>query len=90
MMKIVFGDKQKKTNNQAAKIELRPAAAEVATTNAAVEEIDEDELIAVITAAINVCMASQSNLFIRKITRVGDITPVWSQLGRHEQTLNRL
>lgn len=53
-------------------------------------EFDGDELIAVITAALNACIGAQSNLIVRKITRVGDSTPVWGRIGRQEQMLNRL
>ena len=91
MMRPLFGGKKKQNkNNDAIDIKLNPAVAEVTAVSAAAEELDADELVAVITAAINACMENQGNLFIRKITRVGDSTPVWGQIGRHEQTLNRL
>jgi len=90
MMRPLFGGKKKQSNNSnPVETKLNPAAAEVSAVSAASEEMDADELVAVITAAINACMENQGNLFIRKITRVGDSTPVWGQIGRHEQTLNR-
>lgn len=91
MLRPLFGGKKKQTNSSdALNIKLNTAAAEVTAVSATTEEMDADELVAVITAAITACMGSQSNLFIRKITRVGDSTPIWGQIGRHEQTLNRL
>jgi Na+-transporting methylmalonyl-CoA/oxaloacetate decarboxylase gamma subunit len=90
MMKSLFGGKKKQNAQDTNTRKLDTAAVEITSANTAAIEMDENELVAVITAAINACMGSQSNLFIRKIIRVGDSTPVWSQLGRHEQTLNRL
>jgi sodium pump decarboxylase gamma subunit len=89
MMRPLFGGKKK---NKEGVIEAKatPAVAEAAPVMEAAGELDNDELVAVITAAISACMGSQSNLLIRKITRVGDSTPVWAQIGRHEQTLNRI
>lgn len=88
MMRPFFGGKKKQKDTIENKIS--PAMAEITATNVVAEEMDADELIAAITAAINACMGSQSNLVVRKITRVGDSTPVWGQIGRHEQTLSRL
>jgi hypothetical protein len=87
MMKLFFGGK--KTQDV---VESKPntAGAEVTATNVMTEDLDTDEILAVITAAISACMGGQNNLFIRKITRVGDSTPIWGQISRHEQTLNRL
>jgi sodium pump decarboxylase gamma subunit len=84
MMKVFFGGKKKQDIIES----------NISTTSteaiALSEEMDEDELLAVITAAISACMGGQSNLLVRKITRVGDNTPIWGQISRHEQTLNRL
>ena len=90
MMRPLFAGKKKQKTQDVIASKLSPAAAEVTATTAAAEEMDADEILAVITAAISACMGSQSNLIVRRITRVGDNTPVWSQIGRHEQMLNRL
>lgn len=90
MMRPLFGRKKKQNNEDAMDIKLSPAMAEITAVKDAAAEMDADELVAVITAALTACMGSQSNLFIRKIIRVGDSTPIWSQIGKHEQTLNRL
>lgn len=87
MMKGIFGGKKQQNKTNAA-VQSENAAV-VPQHNIAAEE-DSDELIAVITAAIAASMGSQSNIFIKKITRIGDNAPVWGQIGRHEQMLNRL
>ena len=89
MMRPIFGG-NKKQKAQVIERNLKPVAEEITATHALTEEMEADEIIAVITAAIHACMGSQRNLLIRNITRVGDNTPVWGQIGRHEQTLNRL
>jgi sodium pump decarboxylase gamma subunit len=90
MMRPLFAGKKTQAPQAAMKSSINPVVAEITATSAETEEMDADEILAVITAAISACMGSQSNLIVRKITRVGDHTPVWSQIGRHEQMLNRL
>lgn len=91
LMRPLFSGRKKQSNNKAAgESNLNSALAEIISTNSNSDELDSDELIAVITAAINACMGSQSNLVVRRITRIGDNTPVWGQIGRHEQMLSRL
>lgn len=53
------------------------------------ETMTNDELIAVISAAIAACMGAQSNLVIRSIKRVEDMTPVWGKISRQTQMSNR-
>ncbi len=73
----------------------KPAAVEVSQTNevelteVVAEEKDNDELIAVISAALAAFMESGSNLVIKSIVRTGDNTPVWAKLGRQEQLYSR-
>ena len=90
MMKIFFGGKNTQKNQVAIESDINTTGAEVTAARVLSDEMDEDELIAVITAAISACLGGQNNLYIRKITRVGDNTPIWGQISRHEQTLNRL
>ena len=87
MMKLFFGGKKTQDSIES---KLKTAGAETIATNVMSEDMDADELLAVITAAISACMGGQNNLFIRKITRAGDNTPIWGQISRHEQTLNRM
>lgn len=91
MMKSLFGGKNKQQKSQDVIQEnLTPAIAKMTREQAEHEDAGDDEIIAVIMAAISASMGSESNLVIRKITRVGDSTPIWGQIGRHEQMLNRL
>lgn len=90
MMKLFFGEKKTQEKQDAIKSKLNTIDAELAVANVMSEEMDADEILAVITAAISACMGGQNNLLVRKITRVGDNTPIWGQISRHEQTLNRL
>jgi sodium pump decarboxylase gamma subunit len=91
LMRPLFSGRKKQNNIKAAEeSNLNTAAAEISSTKSNSDELDSDELIAVIAAAINACIGSQSNLVVRKITRVGDSTPIWGQIGRHEQMLSRL
>jgi len=53
-------------------------------------EEDEEELVAVISAALASFMGSSSNLAIKSINRVEGNTPVWAKVGRQEQMYNRL
>jgi sodium pump decarboxylase gamma subunit len=90
MMKAFFGGKKTQKSQVAIESKLNTPSEEVTATKVLSEEMDADELLAVITAAICACMGGQNNLYVRKITRVGDNTPIWGQISRHEQTLNRL
>ena len=87
MMKSLFGRNKKQENSQdIIQRGLTPAIANMTTVQA---DSEDDELIAVIMAAINASLGIQSNLVIRRITRIGDNTPIWGQTGRNEQMLNR-
>ncbi len=87
MMKSLFGGKKKQENGKDInQNRFTPAVDNMTTAQA---DTEDEELIAVIMAAINASMGIQSNLVIRNITRIGDNTPVWGQIGRHEQMINR-
>ncbi|QEK11104.1 sodium pump decarboxylase subunit gamma [Crassaminicella thermophila] len=54
------------------------------------EKENEEELVAVITAAIAASLqTSTHNIVVRNITRVKDITPAWGRMGRIEQMNSR-
>lgn len=66
-----------------------PAAAPKAAP-AAVEE-DDDELIAVLTAAVAASLnTSTYNLRIKSFRRIGQNTPAWNAVSRKEQLENQL
>ncbi len=90
-MRVIFaGESKTKAQKNDIKIDAPVAVPVQAAASIETEELDSDELIAVITAALNACMGSESSLVVRRITRVGDSTPAWGQTGRQEQMLNRL
>jgi len=69
-------------------VEVKPEAAPVVET--AVAEEDDEELIAVITAAIAASMnTSIHNIVVSNIVRVNDATPSWGVAGRSEQMNSR-
>jgi sodium pump decarboxylase gamma subunit len=90
MMKLFFGGKKAQETQATVKSMVNTTGSEVTAAAVQSDEMDADELLAVITAAISACMGGENNLYVRKITRVGDNTPVWGQISKQEQMLNRL
>lgn len=76
--------------NSVAKVKSQPAqpVAPVKSEPAAaaiVDETDDGELIAVITAAIAASLnTSMHNIRVSNIKRINDATPVWGKSGRSE------
>ncbi|MGB3367090.1 MAG: OadG family protein [Acidaminobacteraceae bacterium] len=74
----------------------KPDVKVVSTTNADVveevlEEGDDEELIAVISAAIAASLnTSIHNIIVRNIVRTEDSTPAWGQAGRMQQLNNTI
>lgn len=90
-MKSFSVTKKKQENNQAiVEKSVTPAAANITTAQSSFDDATDDEIVAVIMAAINASMGAKSNLIIRSITRIGDNTPIWGQIGRSVQMLNRI
>ena len=70
---------------------MKPAVAATPVQASAAPEEDEEELIAVISAAIAAGLGtSMHNIFVKNIVRVPDATPAWGQSGRIEQMTTRL
>lgn len=70
--------------------ETSPIAAEMDSSTA---ELDQTELVAVITAAIMACMESSARvpeIRIRSIRRTGTTNPSWNQAGRSEYLATRM
>jgi sodium pump decarboxylase gamma subunit len=77
LFKVIFTKKKEE------KIEKIDAAPVAQTTQAVVEE--EDELVAVITAALAAHIGkSTDQLIVRSIVQTGNQQPAWSQAGRME------
>jgi len=93
MSKIIMGIENKNKIAQAATVETsKPSAAVVsAPVSAASAEPQEDEnLIAVLTAAIAASLnTSMHNIVVRNVRQLPDQTPTWSRVGRTEQMGSR-
>lgn len=51
--------------------------------------MDDEQLVAVIAAAVMSCLGGNSNIVVRSIRRVNDLTPIWGKISRAEQMANR-
>ena len=79
----VFGEKKKAPAQQANKL---PEAAPVKETKKA--DIDDEELIAVLTAAVAASLnTSTYNLQIKSYRRIGNGAPAWNRAGLND-TIN--
>ena len=78
-----------KSKKQPAVKEEAPAAAPKAAKTA---ELPEEELIAVLTAAVAASMgaASTYGLQIKSYRKISDSNPVWNQMSRRENIMNQL
>ncbi|GKT32042.1 Sodium ion-translocating decarboxylase like protein [Aduncisulcus paluster] len=87
--KMVQNAEAKKKANSV--VEVKPSAPAAAAPKAVEPEEDEEELIAVISAAIAAELGtSMHNIIVRNIVRVSDATPAWGQSGRIEQMNSRM
>ncbi|HHY77136.1 MAG TPA: OadG family protein [Clostridiales bacterium] len=81
------GAAEKKT--EVVRTERVESPKEVATENIEATQ-DENELVAVISAALAAFMGRENNLVVRSIRRVEGNAPVWAKVGRQDQMYNRL
>ncbi len=88
MMKLLFGGKKKQKNGKDInQNSCTPAVGNITTAQA---DTEDDELMAVITAAINACHGKSKQPSNKKYYQELEInTPVWGKIGRHEQMINR-
>ena len=89
MEMIMTGGKGKKKAEAPA-----PAAAPAPVAEEAVEETDDDELIAVIAAAVAAameqsCEKNTTGFVVRSIRRINN-APAWNRAGREEQVYSRM
>lgn len=87
-MSLVIRRLEKKTVAPVVKapvVETKPVIAPV------VDENDDEELIAVITAAVAASLnTSMHNIVVTNITRVSDSTPTWGKIGRSDVMSSRM
>jgi sodium pump decarboxylase gamma subunit len=87
-MKLVFYKDPKKAPVAVEKQEIKQ---DTVTADEDNEDLDEDELIAVLTAAVASSLnQSTYNLNIRSFRRIDQNSPVWNTVSRKEQIANRL
>ncbi len=87
-MEVVFHKEKKVTAEVAPVLEVKAVEAAVPQISASVAE-DDDQLVAVITAAVISCLGGNSNIIVRNIRRVDDMTPAWGRVSRTEQMATR-
>ncbi len=76
---------------EGAVVAVKPQAPAAPAPAAVEPKEDEEELVAVISAAIAAQMGtSMHNIVVRNIVRVADATPAWGQSGRFEQMNSRM
>lgn len=87
-MKVVFY-KEKKDEAEVTQIQEVKAVEPIKPQLDNNEAVEDDELIAVITAALISSLGGRSNIVVRNIRRVDDFTPAWGKVSRTEQMANR-
>lgn len=88
-MELVFYREKKAASGNTQVSEVKAVEAAATQINEAEAE-DDDQLVAVITAAVISCLGGKSSIVVRNIRRVDDLTPAWGKASRAEQMANRL
>lgn len=83
LMKVIFYKPEKTENAPKNDVPVaEPIKAEPKSSNAS---MDENELVAVLTAAIAACLnTSTYNLNIKSYRRIEDRSPAWNKAGRRD------
>ena len=87
-MELVFHREKKAVPGMTQVSEVKAVETAAAQVNDA-EAVDDNQLVAVITAAVISCLGGQSNIVVRNIRRVNDKTTAWGKVSRTEQMANR-
>jgi sodium pump decarboxylase gamma subunit len=88
-MEIVFHKEKKAGVGMTAVTEEKAVETAAAPLLNTVAVAEDDELVAVITAAVISCLGGNSNIIVRNIRRVDDLTPAWGKVSRTEQMAHR-
>ena len=88
LMEVVFHREKKAATGLTQVTEVKAVETAATQVNDA-EAADDDQLVAVITAAVISCLGGKSNIVVRNIRRVDDFTPAWGKASRTEQMGNR-
>lgn len=88
-MSFVIGRIEKRVD--APVVKAAPVQTQAVQVETATVEEDDEELIAVITAAVAASLnTSMHNIVVTNITRVSDNTPTWGKLGRSDVMSSRM
>ena len=87
-MEVIFHKEKKVASGVTQVPEVKPLEVAVSQGNAE-EKAFDDQLVSVITAAVISCLGGNSNIVVRNIRRVDDLTPAWGKVSRAEQMANR-
>ena len=87
-MEVVFHREKKAASGLTQVSEVKAVETAATQVNDA-EAADDDQLVAVITAAVISCLGGKSNIVVKNIRRVDDLTPAWGKVSRTEQMANR-
>lgn len=90
-MEIVFSKSKKsaETGNQVAETKVSAAPEAPQTLLIETEADDDEDVVAVVTAAVISCLGGNHNIVVRNIRRVNDVTPAWGRASRTEQMSTR-
>jgi len=81
----------KKPNKEVSEVKPKPAESKTVEPVKDEKDGDDEELIAVITAAVASSLNTTThNIVVKNILRVEDQTPAWGKAGRSEQINTRL
>lgn len=86
LFKLIFYKNPKKTAKPVEEVKETP----VVETKAEDDDVDDDELIAVLTAAVAASLnTSTYNLNIKSYRRINDVRPAWNKQGLRETIESR-
>ena len=90
-MEIIFHKNKKPavTETRAAETKVSVAPEAPKTLLIETEADDDEDVVAVVTAAVISCLGGNHNIVVRNIRRVNDVTPAWGRASRTEQMGNR-
>lgn len=91
-MEIVFRSNKKTAakENRVAETNVSAVPAAPQTLLIETEADDDEDIVAVVTAAVISCLGGNHNIVVRNIRRVNDYTPAWGRASRTEQMSTRL
>ena len=91
LLRLAINGKKDKEETEKASIIIKEKQIEKSQEIKAEENSNDEELVAVITAAIAASLGvATPEVNIKSIKRVSQTTPTWAEMGRREQILGKL